>query len=268
MFDWARYTVSNETVAIYDEISENLSITDAHTHIGLDKSGYKVTIKNLINELKKTEIDKCISFPLNDPFDKTFKRPNNLIWKAYKTYPKKIIPFFRLNPHSKWKEEFDRCAKMGFRGIKLHPASQDFSLSMPQIKEICKLAENERLPLIIHTGIGMENRSLSNQLAELAKEFKQIKIILGHSCFVDLENVVKLVSKKKNFVLDTSATSVVDLIEIFEKVDYKSIIFGSDYPYYFMNLSLECAVNTAIVSRLSVEKIRKILSENIWKWIK
>src|SRR3989344_7960424 len=125
---WSKYFVADRAFEISTWVFENLENWDSHTHIGLDKDEMNMSLKDLLKNMKKYNIKKSILFPLNDTRDQTFNIANDEIYAAYKKHPKKFIHFFRLNPHSKWKDEFNLRVEQGFRGIKLHPRTQNFDL--------------------------------------------------------------------------------------------------------------------------------------------
>ena len=130
MHKWSKYSLTTENIGLYEEIYENLIIWDCHTHIGVDKDGHTISTAQLVRKMDEAKVDTSIIFPLNHPGEnKLFTKPNDIIHRAYKKYPKRFIPFCRLNPNARWKKEFDRCIDLGFKGVKLHPRSQDFKMT-------------------------------------------------------------------------------------------------------------------------------------------
>src|SRR3989338_11313409 len=79
-----------------------------------------------------------------------FSKLNDRIYEFYKKYPASIIPFFRLNPKTKWRKEYEKRVLQGFMGIKLHPRSQEFGIASNHVRKIYELAEKNRLPVLIH----------------------------------------------------------------------------------------------------------------------
>ena len=174
----------HENFVTYEKIFSNISIIDCHTHIGSDKDGHYAGEKQFIAQMQKSQINKAIVFPLNEPSHKNFSEPNKRVFKFYKSNPEMIVPFFRLDPRSKWKEEYNKRVLEGFRGIKLHPRSQRFEIGSENAMKIYEKAERNGMPVIIHTGFGLSNISADIKL--VSESFPKLKLILGHAAFVDL----------------------------------------------------------------------------------
>ena len=179
-------------------------------------------------------------------------------------HPKKLVPFFRLNPRIGWKEEIKRRVEEGFMGIKLHPHSQNFGIASPQAMEIYAAAEHHDLPVLVHTGYGLNE--ISNELGDIIKNFPKLRLILGHAAFVDMDNIIKKLSKSKYVVFETSATSVLDLYNLIDVADRNGIMFGSDMPYIDCGYSLESVVHVASTLNINMRDLGKILSWNAQKW--
>ncbi len=265
MHRWSDYSLTSENIGIYEEIFENLKIIDCHTHIGIDKDGHKQTADQLVKSMDGSNINKAIVFPLNDPRDnKSFHRPNDEVLLACELYKDRLIPFFRLNPNNPWKEEFNLRLSQGFRGIKLHPRSQDFKLLSSKIMEVYDAAQNNNLVILMHTGFGLEE--IADDLLKIVRQFPKLKMIIGHAGFVDLDNVIKKISRIDNLILDTSTVKIFDLFDLFKKVDVAKLAFGSDSPYYDIDLALEGLIDSAITVGMSSGKIKKLLGGNMEKW--
>lgn len=267
MHRWSKYSLTSENIGIYEEIFENVRIIDCHAHIGKDKDGHKLSADRLIKLMNKSNINKAIVFPLNDiRNNRTFSQPNEEIFQASKTYKDRFIPFFRLNPNTSWKKEFKLRLKQGFKGVKLHPRSQNFKLNSSPAMKIYEEAEKNALPVIIHTGFGLE--AIADDILKITKTFPKLKFIIGHSAFVDIDSVIKKIGKMNNVIFDTSTVKIFDLFDLLKKVDNDKIAFGSDTPYYDTDLALEGLIDSAITCRLSAAQIKKILGGNIGRWFR
>ena len=267
MHRWSKYVLNSESIGLYEQIFENLVVVDAHAHIGKDKDMHRMGPEKFIKQMNTSRVDKAIVFPLNDPRDnQNFIIPNDIIYKAYKKYPERLIPFFRLNPHTHWKEETEKRISQGFKGVKLHPRSQEFGLTFSKAMKIYEKAQDENLTVLVHTGFGLGN--ISAQIKEITDTFPKLKLILGHSAFVDMENTIKKVGNKENVLFETSTVKIFDLFELLERVDYHKIAFGSDLPYYDIDLALEMVIDSAVILKKTPHQIKHILGLNIMKWFK
>ncbi|MFH1978433.1 MAG: amidohydrolase family protein [Candidatus Aenigmatarchaeota archaeon] len=263
---WAHYSPGKENAKFYERIFENVVIVDSHAHLGIDLDGYKTDVRGLIKSVKKQKIDKTIIFPFNDPKPgKAFSAPNDRIFEAYMKHPKHIIPFFRLNPKYAWKKEFDTRLRQGFYGVKLHPNAQKFKISSKHVLNICKEAEKEKLPVLMHTGLGLSK--IGDSVDKLVKACPNLKLILGHAAFVDMAYTVKLLDGNPNVFFDTSTLKIFDLFQLIQTVSHKQILFGSDYPYYNQTLAMEMLIDTALILNKTPSQIKEILGKNIMRCV-
>jgi hypothetical protein len=231
----------------------------------MDKDKHVMTSGKLMKLMDDSSVDKAIVFPLNNPADAVnFHESNDAVLAAVKRYKDRVIPFFRLTPHKKWRDEFNLRVGQGFKGIKLHPRSQRFKLTFSKAMKIYELAEKNGLAIILHAGFGLEE--IADDLLTIVKRFPNLKLIVGHSGFVDLDNVIRKISKMENVIFDTSAVKIFDLFELLKNVEHTKIVFGSDIPYYDIDLALEGLIDTAITVGKTANQIRKILGGNITKW--
>src|SRR3989338_5614012 len=263
---YPRTFFDRENFEAYEKIFSNVEIVDVHAHIGHDKDGHGINEQNFINQMKITHINKAIVFPLNEPSTHNFSKLNDGIYEFYKKYPGNIIPFFRLNPKTKWRKEYEKRVLQGFMGIKLHPRSQDFGIASYHVRKIYEMAEKNRLPILIHAGFGLEN--IADDIKKVVNRFSKLRLILGHSAFVDFENTVKAIGKNDNVLFDTSTLRIFDLLNLMNTLEYTKIVFGSDIPYYDFDLALEMVVDTAIICNKNPSQIKAMLGGNILKWFK
>ena len=70
---------------------------DVHNHIGVDPAYMEDrTAKELIEEMEKAKVDKCIVFPFTTNPDT--KEQNKVVNEAFKKYPDRLIGFFTMMP--------------------------------------------------------------------------------------------------------------------------------------------------------------------------
>ena len=62
------------------------------------------------------------------------------------------MPFCRLDPNADPVAEAERCLARGARGIKLHPRAEQFTLDHPEVERLFALADERRLPILVHAG--------------------------------------------------------------------------------------------------------------------
>ncbi len=261
------YPWNKQISTIYRGIIKSSPVIDAHVHLGLDDNGESSSVEAIIKEMNRMNVTRSAIFPFSDPErGDDFHKPNEKILEAVKKYPNRFIPFFRLDPKNKWKKEFTLRASQGFVGIKLHPVSQKFRLDSKNCVEIVKRAGKNNLVVLIHTGLGMAE--LSSQIKGLLAKVDDVKIILGHAAFVDMDSVIKVVKDNPNIYFEISAIRVFDFYNLIKQISTKRIIFGTDYPFYDSPLTLELLIGVALTYKKSINLIKNMLGKTFQDLLK
>ena len=68
-----------------------------------------------------------------------------------------IVPFMGIHPDmDDPAAEVHRCARLGFKGLKLHPINQNFRMADPRMFPVYEAAIEEGMVILFHTGPGMD----------------------------------------------------------------------------------------------------------------
>lgn len=262
-----KYSWEREILSVYNKILKSMPVADCHVHIGVDEDGEKASAETIIKQMDEMNVSVSSIFPFSDPErGKDFHLPNERVLEASKKYPKRFIPFFRIDPKGPWKKEFNLRVEQGFVGVKLHPSRQKFMMDSKKSVEVFRRAGENNLVVLCHTGLGMVN--LAKQVRELVKKVPEVKIILGHAAFVDMDNVIKIVKDMSNIYFDTSAIRTYDLYNLINQIPSDRILFGSDYPFYNYPLSLEMLLHTCLTYKKPINSIKRMLGENLLRIVK
>ena len=256
-----------EIAALREYVKKNFTIWDAHMHLGLDIDTKHMDITSLINLMAAKGIQKAAVFPLDDPRKgESFSRPNDVIRDTCKKFPRKFLPFFRLNPNVRWKEEFSRCHNSGFRGIKLHPRSQNFHVDSKEAMSIYYNAEKSALPVLLHAGKGLEN--IAKKLLQISRQFPDIVIIAAHSVYMDIDNAIDLLSARKQIYFELSATKPDVILKVMDSIPAERILYGTDSPYIPIDAMLDRTLTAYSQSSLGRADLKNILSANLQKLLR
>ena len=95
-----------------------------------------------------------------------YRAANDFVLAAAAESDGVLTPFCRVNPHDGAVAEATRALDAGARGIKLHPRAEGFTLAEPAVAELFALANERRLPILIHAGRGIP--ALGRDSVELA----------------------------------------------------------------------------------------------------
>ncbi len=228
---------------------------DAHVHSYFDETSLfqsypKKTKSNLIAYLNQNEMDMAIILPIA-PYDR-----NETIQKVCQQYPDRLIGFCSIHPT--FFGIGDKAAPHlqlrrliiieKFRGLKIHPRLQQFSLKDPRVYGLLYEAAKLRIPVVID---GVTQGSYlplkDNDLREIdtyASIFYDLPIIVAHLGGEYLYDMVDICRHRSNVFLDLSwipdfeqkyyrgRPDRVNAIEYAVKTlaPYYKIIYGSDYP--------------------------------------
>ncbi|MBC8390025.1 MAG: amidohydrolase [Actinobacteria bacterium] len=279
-------------------------IIDVHTHIWpkneltpfyieyfksrnlWDKSLTVVTAERLLKVMDSNDIELSIVSSVSLEFgmgNEKLERINLYVSEEIKKYPDRFIGFCTVDPFG-GKLSIDLLRKsienLGFLGLKLHPSIQEFYPNDKRIYPIYEIMQDYKLPILLHTGsIGIKpfKDSFSNPqyIDEIACDFPDLSIIVGHSGKIWHDEAVMLLRKHKNIFMDIS-TNIGRSYEYRSKPmewflykakiwagDLDRVLFGSDYPLYFQKETLE-VLNESI---RSLNKMKKdfITDEDIKK---
>lgn len=205
-------------------------IIDFHAHLGSDKDGKSQSLSGLEKMMKENSIDFAVVFPFDEK-DSLEKASRALL--VYSESNEHLIPFLRFDPNTTTEESLGKLLSYKFRGVKLHPRSQDFDPTDRKYFGLYKLIEERKLPLLFHTRKESTSHSDPDRIIELAQYFPGLVIILGHFGAYS-RNVIEKMKAYKNVYLEISGPySSADRIEaVAKEIGYERILFGSDAPYF------------------------------------
>jgi predicted TIM-barrel fold metal-dependent hydrolase len=235
-------------------------IFDAHTHLGLDEDGRSLTLAQLLAQLDEAGARRACVFPLHDPERRpAYSVPNDrvLAWAAESE--ERLIPFCRLDPFDGPVAEAERCIAKGARGIKLHPRAQEFAFDGSELEGIFAVAEQARVPILIHAGRGLP--PIAEGLARLALRHPDVVLILAHGAICDQGILTSMLAEHPGVLYDTSCFFALDVVELFARVPAERIVFATDPPYGRTQSGLYFVLRLAAHAGLDEQATRGLLGE-------
>ncbi len=158
--------------------------------------------------------------------------------------------------------------RLHLHGIKIHPDIQGFPIDDRRMFPIYELCENERLPILMHTGDSRYDFSNPNRLLPVLKAFPKLTVIGAHFGGWSLwEEAANDLAGTDNLYVDCSSTfpfikNDLKLVErLIDRYGVDRVLFGSDFPMWSPKQELQ----TFLQLSLSDSDRRKILSENAKK---
>lgn len=241
---------------VLDQIPE-LELFDAHTHLGCnDPDGMRQRPEELLSGLALAQAKGAFVFPMHEPDG--YRAANDMVLEAARDSGGVLVPFCRVNPHEDSIVEAQRCLEAGARGIKLHPRAERFTLDHPAVRDLMALANECRVPVLVHAGRGIP--ALGVHAVELAGAFTDARLILAHAGICDLSWIWQAAPDHPNLLFDTAWWMPTDLITLFSLVPPGQIVFASDAPYGSTLMSSSFQLRLALQAGLSSEQMRSVAS--------
>jgi predicted TIM-barrel fold metal-dependent hydrolase len=208
-------------------------IYDMHTHyLGGIYTAAKSDSENFIAGMDKNDVKVSLILPNDGLYsDSACAADNDLIAKTVKDNSGRLIGLGVVYPRDKGAgAELTRCVReLGLPGIKLHPWLQGFTPLCDEYFEVAEAAEKLNTVIFFHDGTPPYTQPLA--LAETARMFPGLTVVLGHSGLNDLWKEALISAKKyENIWLCTCGCPYLGLTEIAKELDGERILFGSDYP--------------------------------------
>ena len=205
-------------------------VVDAHTHLGRDEDGQSLDGAGLVAFLDQVgPTARACTFALHDPERApAYRIPNDRVLQWAQEAGGRLYPYCRLDPSQDPVAEAERCLALGARGIKLHPRAQAFGFGDAAAESIWRLAQEAKVPILVHAGRGMPRM---DPLADLALRYPDVVLVLAHAAIADQGMFASTLRDHPNVVYDTSTFSVFDQLELFARVPAERIVFASDVPY-------------------------------------
>jgi predicted TIM-barrel fold metal-dependent hydrolase len=248
-------------------ISRNeFKIFDAHLHTyGIFLSPFK----DIISYMDHYNVEKAIITTINrakylqkqkefagnidnqDNFIKYLDDFKNIIPKGQLSHkdvidiaskaPDRFYKFFWFNPKLSPEEEdvnykvLEDHFKKGFIGVKIHGSFNFFRFPRGIYKLVSFMQDfDKKIILFIHSHPKTKfyDGSEPQDVAKLAKEFPDLRIIVGHAAYC-MEYAVQnsvLLKNFENIYYETSCSVSLGIYNLIKILGHKKIIFGSDSP--------------------------------------
>ena len=159
-------------------------------------------------------------------------------------------------------KEVDKCIKLGFKGVKLHPDFQKFYIDGENAQKFYNII-GDRLPILLHVGDNRYDFSEPERLVKMAKKYKNVTFISAHfggyrcwhKAFIykGLDNVFFDTCSSLPFIDSDTAKKIID------NLGAEKFFFATDFPMWDAEKELERFLSI----KLSEKEREMILSKNI-----
>jgi predicted TIM-barrel fold metal-dependent hydrolase len=235
------------------EVGE-LEPLDAHTHIGSnDPDGYRCTREQLVGSLERIDA-RAFVFPMHEPHG--YSAANDMVIEEAAATGGRLFPFCRLDPHGDALAEAERALERGARGIKLHPRAEQFALDHPNLAPVFALADERRLPVLVHAGRGIP--ALGRHAVEATGAHPGMRLILAHAGISDLAWIWREAPDHPNLFFDTAWWSPADIQALLALVPPAQVLMASDAPYGSPVWASVMTTRHALQVGLDAEQVRGV----------
>lgn len=183
-----------------------------------------------------------------------------------------FIPFCTVNPSLTTHPEMEakKYIQRGARGIKLYPSYNHFYPNERRMYPLYALAQNEKLPVLVHTGSSVFKGSKIKyadplHLDDVAADFPDLVILMAHAGRgIWYERAFFLSRLHPRLFLEISGLPPKNLLHYFPDMENNidKFVYGSDWPAV---KSISTNIEAIKKLPLSEESKKKILYDNAAK---
>jgi uncharacterized protein len=236
-----------------EEVPE-LEVYDAHTHVGThDPSGFSATPDELLHSLALCD-GRALVFPLTEPDG--YREANRRTCELAASSGGRLAALARVTPTQDPVRLLTEALEAGARGVKLHLSSDDFRLDDPRLEGVLEIADDRRLPVMVHAGPELE--TIGRTVLDLGDRYPQARLILAHCALVDLAWLWREVPSTPHLFLDTSWWSPAHVMSLMARVPPGRILAASDLPYSTPLAGAVAALRCGVQAGLDAAQLRSV----------
>jgi predicted TIM-barrel fold metal-dependent hydrolase len=214
-------------LAVLRDRLPRLDLVDMHVHVGLaDPAGLLATEEEAVASLALADAHGVV-FPLKDPGG--YREPNDRVLELARRMDGRVTALARLDPADDPLGEALRCLEAGAAGLKLHPRGEGFALDDRRLDDVFALADERRLPIMIHAGQGVPE--MADQVHRRSDGHPGARLILAHCGAGMFDGIWPRVDDHPNVLFDTSWWNPATIAALLRLVPPGRILFGSDIPF-------------------------------------
>jgi len=258
-------------------------IFDINTYIGhypFRSTSHK-TAADLISLMDEFGIDKAAVSSVSGVFYRDVARGNYELLDEISAYSDRLIPFCNINPaYTYVLEDLRECKKLGFKGVKLFPATHGYKLDSAEAVEVLKLAAELEMPVQLPIYIeDFRQRHPMDFLQPIGLNEIKNAAVLSPETDLIISNYVSQAFAPALSELDRAGEIYYDLgrFDNLTQTSFKTvmnsagidhILFGSGAPLQYIGVQLTKLAFMPETDGLSENDIEKIKSENAKRLLK
>jgi len=234
---------------------DDMTFADCHGHFGGRFSHYHVpdgTLEGTIAEMDRLGVERILLFNFAGVGSDEV-HGNDRVAEALQAHPDRFVGLALLNPHrgqEEMVEELERCAALGFRGIKLIPHYQGYPEEGPNIDAACQWAHDRRQIILNH------HWGSSQQVERLVSTYTDACFITGHCTTAYADTMA---SHPNLFVCSCPLIPPRACEDVVAAIGADRLLFGSD----LQDLPVTWGLGPILFARLPEDQKELILGGNL-----
>lgn len=190
--------------------------------------------------------------------------PNEYVAGYVNEHPDRLIGFAAVDPaDSDPAGELENAVKkLGLKGLKLAPSSQNFHPMDERMQPVYRMAQNLGVPVLFHQATTISRRAplkLAHPelLEDVALAFPDLRMCVAHMGFPWVTETIALLRKQSNVYADLSGVQARPW-ELYNTLrlamEYgvtHKLLFGTDYPFYTVEQTINGLMHVSMISQLS-----------------
>jgi predicted TIM-barrel fold metal-dependent hydrolase len=158
-------------------------------------------------------------------------------------------------------------AEAGARGINIHPAAQAFAPSDPRMSVVYETCRDLGFAVLSHTGSskGTESFAEPAAFADMLRRFPDLTVVLAHLGGGRWQQTAELAREFPRVSFDLceiidwtgapNAPTGDQLAALIREVGVDRVVFGTDFPWYDLDHTVERVIELPILSSEEKERI-------------
>lgn len=227
------------------------------------------TAANLLAEMERFGHSHSVLLPVEIPLKSRHMEQTQRAARI----DKRLIPFAGIHPW-RWSDEkakrLESLIATNVRGIKFHPVFQFMAPDEPDAMRLFEWCAAHKVVVLTHTGFTGREPAFMRKLSEPERfhaplnAFPDLKMIFAHTgSRARFPETLAVAKAHENQVwLEFTGQPVPNITTLLNEYDTEKLVYGSDWPYYPLSVSLA----RFLVATSGRENIREqILRDNFLK---
>ena len=220
-----------------------------------------------LDESQKERALRHIDSTLGD----ILKESNEWVCRVGKTNPQ-LVPFIAVDPSVLSTQDSlthvrDMVSSHGAKGIKVHPALQQFYMGDDRMRPIYEACIELDIPIVTHSGPsrGGDQYAEPRAFADVLRDYPRLRLVIAHMGGGAWRQLLELAQTFPQATFDcceimewcggTNAATDQQLAKLIKDVGPERVMMGSDWPWYDIDHSVEIVMELPILAQEEKEAI-------------